>query len=289
MLIDLQVHSIYSDGYLKPRELVDFLAREGVKVASLTDHNTLVGFEEFAQACQKAKIKAVPGIEIYTRFNNRQINVLWYNLPVDNEKVNKLLLNSQKHWENRLRQHLHKMVAKKMLVKGSEKIVDQFTNYIPTNRILDALLAIKGNRQLIEKATGEKNFREEEAIGWLFNNKKIGKLKPSCIDLKRIIKLRQELGGQLVFCHPGKSRFLKTKLVVKLKELGIDGLEVLSPHHSLGTVFYLQDLANRLNMIMTGGSDFHRFEMVDRGLLSAYDYWRADSCDLRDIGEVIGQ
>lgn len=289
MLIDLQVHSIYSDGYLKPRELVNFLAKEGVRVASLTDHNTLAGLPEFFQACQTAKIKAIPGVEIYTRFNNRQINVLWYNLPIDNEKVNKLLINSQKHWENRLRQHLHKMVTKKMLVKGSEKIVDQFTNYVPTNRILDALLEIKGNRQLIEKATGEKYFREEDAIGWLFNNKKIGKLKPSCIDLKRIIKLRQELGGQLVFCHPGKSRFLKTKLVVKLKELGIDGLEVLSPHHSLGTVFYLQDLANRLGMIMTGGSDFHRFEMIDQGLLSAYDYWRADSLDLRDIGEVIGE
>ncbi len=289
MLIDLQVHSIYSDGYLTPRQLVGFLIKQGIKVASLTDHNTLAGSEEFAQACQAAKIKAIPGIEIYTRLSNRQINILWYNLPINNEKVNKLLIDSQKHWESRMRQHLRKMVAKKMLVKGSAEIVDQFTNYVPTNRILDALLAIKGNRKLIEKAINEKNFREEEAIGWLFNNKKIGKLKPSCVDLKRIIKLRQELGGQLIFCHPGKSKSLKTSLILKLKNLGLDGLEVLSPHHSLGTVFYLQDLARRFDLIMTGGSDFHRFEMIDQGLLSAYDYWRADSLDLKNIGEVIGQ
>ena len=33
MLIDLQLHSIYSDGYLTPKELVNFVAKNGVKVA----------------------------------------------------------------------------------------------------------------------------------------------------------------------------------------------------------------------------------------------------------------
>lgn len=288
MLIDLQIHSIYSDGYLSPTAAAKFLAKQGVKVASLTDHNTLDGWPEFFKACQKLKIKAVPGIELYTRLNNQQINLLWYNLPIGNQQIDKLLLTSQRHWALRLRQHLQKLIQADLLVKNSQEVVEQFTHYVPTNGLLDALLLIPGNRTIIAEQLDDQKFREEAAIGLLFGNKKIGRLRPSCIDIKRITKLRQELGGQLVFCHPAKGRSIKIGLINKLKNLGIDGIEVLSPHHSLGAVMYIQDLAERYDLIMTAGSDFHRFEEGSHGLRSAYDYWRADSHDLRRIKEIIG-
>ncbi|HNW20143.1 MAG TPA: PHP domain-containing protein [bacterium] len=288
MLIDLQIHSIYSDGYLTPTAVAKFLAQQGVKVASLTDHNTLAGWPEFYQACQKLKIKPIPGIELYTRLNNQQINLLWYNLPIGDQQVAKLLLTSQRHWKVRLKQHLQKLVKAKLLVKDSHRVVEKFTNFIPTNGLLDALLLVPGNREIIVERLDDSRFREEEAIGLLFGNKKIGRLRLSCIDINRVIKLRRELGGQLVFCHPAKGRSIKRSLVHRLKNLGIDGIEVLSPHHSLGAIMYAQDLAKRYNLIITAGSDFHRFEEVSCGLKSAYDYWQADSQDLQRINEIIG-
>jgi len=59
-------------------------------------------------------------------------------------------------------------------------------------------------------------------------------------------------------------------------------------YHSLGAIFYLQDLAERNDMIITAGSDFHRFEGGSHGLTSVYDYWQADSSHLRRIEEIIG-
>ena len=288
MIIDLQLHSTYSDGYLSPTEVANFLAHKGVKIASLTDHNTAAGYPEFYTACSTLGIKVVPGVEIYTRFNNQQINILWYNLPLDSQEFNKLMENTQKHWSTRLRWHLLKLIKAKVLVAGSETVLDQFSNYVPTNSLLDAILGLPGNRELIAEELNNPFFREEEAIALLFNNKKVGKLRLSAVNLEKIINLQKKLGGQLVFCHPAKGRVVPAKLVAQLKSLGVEGLEVLSPHHSLGAIFYLQDLAERNDMIITAGSDFHRFEEGSHGLTSVYDYWQADSSHLRRIEEIIG-
>lgn len=288
MIIDLQLHSTYSDGYLSPTEVANFLAREGVKIASLTDHNTAAGYPEFYTACSTLGIKVVPGVEIYTRFNNQQINILWYNLPLDSQEFNKLMENTQKHWSTRLRWHLLKLIKAKVLVAGSEAVLDQFSNYVPTNGLLDVILGLPGNREIIAEELNNPFFREEEAIALLFNNKKIGKLRLSTVNLERITNLQKKLGGQLVFCHPAKGRVVPAKLVAQLKSLGVEGLEVLSPHHSLGAIFYLQDLAERNDMIITAGSDFHRFEEGSHGLTSVYDYWQANSSHLRRIEEIIG-
>ena len=288
MIIDLQLHSTYSDGYLSPTEVANFLAHKGVKIASLTDHNTAAGYPEFYTACSTLGIKVVPGVEIYTRVNNQQINILWYNLPLDSQEFNELMENTQKHWSTRLRWHLLKLIKAKVLVAGSETVLDQFSNYVPTNSLLDAILGLPGNRELIAEELNNPFFREEEAIALLFNNKKVGKLRLSAVNLEKIINLQKKLGGQLVFCHPAKGRVVPAKLVAQLKSLGVEGLEVLSPHHSLGAIFYLQDLAERNDMIITAGSDFHRFEGGSHGLTSVYDYWQADSSHLRRIEEIIG-
>ena len=288
MIIDLQLHSTYSDGYLSPTEVANFLAHKGVKIASLTDHNTAAGYPEFYTACSTLGIKVIPGVEIYTRFNNQQINILWYNLPLDSQEFNELMENTQKHWSTRLRWHLLKLIKAKVLVAGSETVLDQFSNYVPTNSLLDAILGLPGNRELIAEELNNPFFREEEAIALLFNNKKVGKLRLSAVNLEKIINLQKKLGGQLVFCHPAKGRVVPAKLVAQLKSLGVEGLEVLSPHHSLGAIFYLQDLAERNDMIITAGSDFHRFEGGSHGLTSVYDYWQADSSHLRRIEEIIG-
>ena len=60
--IDLQFHSTYSDGSLTPTKLVNFLAKQKIKVASLTDHNTVAGLDEFFSACKKKEIKTISGI-----------------------------------------------------------------------------------------------------------------------------------------------------------------------------------------------------------------------------------
>ena len=76
------------------------------------------------------------------------------------------------------------------------------------------------------------------------------------------------------------------KITGILKNIGLDGVEVLSPHHSLSSVMHAQHLVARLNLIASGGSDYHRSEN-SRFLQNCYDYWQAESRFLPGVDRII--
>ena len=112
MLIDLQLHSTCSDGYLTPSEVAKICSERGVKVASLTDHNTVSGQKEFGRACKEFKIKAVPGMELYVTFGHKHLNALWYNFDLDDPKLHELLRDSQNRRRTGVRKALERLVKR---------------------------------------------------------------------------------------------------------------------------------------------------------------------------------
>ncbi len=291
MLIDLQLHSIYSDGYLSPKELVSFIAKKGIKVASLTDHNTLEGLNEFKTACFKHKIKPINGLELYCKYKNKKINILWYNFNEENQELIKLLEESRRRRVFLVKRALLKL--KRRGFKINEDIISEFDNYIPINRLSEKIMSNKFNYNKVLKIFKNKNnavrvLREENIIGELFFHKKDERLNESYLDLERVVKVRKKAGGQLVFCHPGRYNKYANNITQKLKEAGMDGIEVLSPHHSIGSIMYAQFLAESFDLISTGGSDFHRFEENSKYVRSSSDWFIIDSKKLRRINEIIG-
>jgi len=286
MLIDLQLHSTYSDGYLTPTELVKFIASRGVKAAALTDHNTVGGLDEFRQACQKNKIIFIAGLELYVKLNNRKLNLLWYNFNDNNPELHQLLRDSHIRRRSLVRKFL-KNLNKRGFKIEINKVLDKYTHYIPVNRIAGDILASPFNQVKIKKDLKNINPRETEIIKEYFNNKREGILRESYLNINKVLKLRKKIGGQLIFNHPGKHSQLKIELLKKLKKIGIDGLEAISPHHSIGAIMYIQYLARKLGLITTGGSDFHRFEGEGFPLQSTYDYFKVDSKKLRGVKKII--
>lgn len=300
MLIDLQLHSYFSDGYLSPKDLVKIIKKRGIKVAALTDHNTTAGFFEFEKEAKKVGIKPILGIELYVKYKRRKINLLWYNFDPQNEELNEIVESS------RVRRALS---AKKILLKlkhrgykiDVDQILSSFSNYIPVNRLADKITEKKINYNLVIKNIKAKRkkkdylnnriilpLREDDILGELFFNKKIGIFNESYINMERLLKIKKKVGGQLVFCHPGKYNKFSRNMTEKLKDLGIDGIEVLSPHHSIGAIMYAQFLAHKLDLIATGGSDFHRFEENGFPIQNSWDWFRVDSKYLRNINKIIG-
>ena len=288
MLIDLQFHSTYSDGYLTPTELVKFISKQGVKIASLTDHNTVRGLNEFRTACKKYKIKAITGIEIYTKLNNHKFNILWYNFNDNDPELHNILRDSQLRRRKQFRILLKKLVEKGYKI-NINKIIDKYNHYTPLNHIVDDFISIKSNFNRIKKELNLKNPREGDIIKEYFHNKQIKKLQNSYISIERILKLRKKIGGQLIICHPAKYNNIKFNFFEKLKNLGIDGVEIFSPHHSYGSIIYLQHLAREFNFITTGGSDFHRFEGSAHKLQYSWQYFKIDSNYLRKINKIISK
>lgn len=287
MLIDLQLHSTYSDGFLTPKELASFLSHQGVKVASLTDHNTVGGLAQFREACAKKGIKAINGMELYVSYKNKKMNMLWYNFDEDDEAMHKVLRNSHVRRRGSVRRILEKLVSRGFKL-DIEKVLDKYIRYIPINYIVEDLWENPSNRAKIKKELNKKNPREEDIIFAYFKNPAIGKLRETYIGLETILKLRKKAGGQLILNHPGKYSSIKQKNWGDLKKLGVEGIELISPHHSIGAVMYMQGLAAKLDFITTGGSDFHRHE-GDSYLIQNYSqYFRIDSKYLKGVEKIIG-
>ena len=284
MLIDLQLHSTYSDGYLTPTKLVEFIAKQGVKVAALTDHNTVGGLYEFRQACKEFKIKSITGVEFYVKLRNKKFNILWYNFDDERPELHDILRDSQARRKNKMRRSLLRLENLGFKI-NTEKILDKYNHYVPLNHVVDDILSIPFNKAKIKKDLKNKTPQENEIINHYFKNLKIGVLYESYINLDCILKLRKKIGGQLILNHPAKNRYIKEDTWRELKKLGIDGVEVLSPHHSFNAIMYIQYLAKNFEFVTTGGSDFHRF---DNDLINnSWQYFKIDIKYLKNINKII--
>lgn len=287
MYIDLQLHSNYSDGYLRPTDLVSFIAKQGVKVASLTDHNTVGGIDEFRRACIKHGVKPIVGLELFVQKNNHRFNLLWYNFDETDPELHELLRSSHVRRRRQMRLILEKL-QKFGFVFNINNILDKYSRYVPINHMIDEIKASKSNFSRIQKDLGLKNPREEDIIRAYFHSKRFGHLTNSYINIDRVLKLREKIGGQLILCHPAKFSYIKLPFMEKLKEMGIDGVETLSPHHSIGAVMYIQHIARQYDFIETGGSDFHRFEGDNHPIQHSWEYYRIDTEYLRGVKKIIG-
>lgn len=287
MLIDLQIHSTYSDGYLTPTEAAKFLASNGVKIAALTDHNTVGGLDEFKRACRKYAVKPITGVELYAKLNHIKFNVLWFNFDDKHPELHKLLRESQQRRRGRVRN-----ILKKLAISGYriniDKTLDKYNHYVPINHLAGDIYSNSYNRAKTKKILGIKNPREEDIIKTYFQDKKIGVIHETYLDINRILKLRKKIGGQLVLNHPAKYGYINVDFVKQLKKMRIDGIEVLSPHHSLGAVMYIQNLAYDMGFIEIGSSDFHLHEDKRFLLRNSWQYFKIDSKYLKGIEKIIG-
>ena len=287
MLIDLQLHSTYSDGYLTPTELVKYLQKRKVKTAALTDHNTVGGVHEFKKICKQNKIKPIIGTELYVKLGNKKFNILWYNFDYNSPDLHDLLRDSQRRRRKMFRMSLERLVDDGFKINVN-KILDKYNHYVPLNHVVDDILANKFNYNKIKKELKIKIVLESDVIGEYLRNKKTGKLQNSYLDINRVFKLRKKIGGQIILCHPAKHHYIKENFLIKLKKLGLDGIELLSPHHSHNAIMYMQFLARELELIETGGSDFHRPEGSKQLIQGSWDYFKIDSGYLKGIKKIIG-
>ena len=266
--------------------MAEFIAAKGVKAAAITDHNTVGGVYEFRKACGKLGIKAITGLELYAKLNNTRFNLLWYNFDETAPALHNLLRDSQIRRRGQARKMLKSLVDNGFSLDVN-RILDKYTHYVPINHVVDDFMAVPSNLKRVTEEMKTYNPRENEIIKHYFNNKKFGTLRDSYINFERIAKLRSLIGGQLILCHPAKYNYINIKFWDKLKKAGLDGVEVLSPHHSYGAVMYIQSLSKEFGFIDTGGSDFHRFEGDDYPIQGSWDYFKIDSNALRRVTEII--
>src|SRR5207248_7125382 len=87
VVIDLHAHTLYADGTLRPRAVVELARERGVTTLAITDHDTLAGLEEAFEAGADLGVEVVPGVEFSTVFEGEGVHVLCYYLDLEHPEL----------------------------------------------------------------------------------------------------------------------------------------------------------------------------------------------------------
>ena len=249
MPYDLHTHSRASDGTTSAGDVVRAAAAAGLAGLALTDHDTGAGLVEAAAVAQELGLDLVPGVEISTAVRGRSVHLLGYGDITGDPALAGVLqatVSSRGTRLQRIVQRLQAVVPALRLSDVLARVPDGVTPGRP--HIADALVAV-----------GAVASRDEAFVELLAEDSPyyVGYRAPHLADTVRMVVAA---GGAAVVAHPGSrsgADVLGDAVIAELAEAGLAGLEVDHRDHDAGTRRRLRGLADDLDLLCTGSSDFH--------------------------------
>lgn len=249
-MIDLHSHSSASDGVFSPKESAEYAISKHLKVWALTDHDTTDGLSEAARACAESgsEMIFVPGIEVNIRWPSGEFHLLGLGLRTNSEELKDLTADLKESRRNRNLEIIEKM-NKDGIEVSLEEIESQFSeSQIGRPHFAIFLLRI-GKVKHVQEAF----------------DRFLGKGRPYHVnhegaDLDVAVEAIKSAGGVPVLAHPLSLYVSWGKMeetILKIKNHGVEGLEAWHPGARINEGFKLEELAKKLGMFVTAGSDFH--------------------------------
>ena len=268
-MIDLHLHSTYSDGSDSPLELIDLALALKLKAIALTDHDTINGIKEFISYGEGKSITLIPGIEISIKHEPKReiedVHILGLNLDYTSVYLNNIL---KKQIEGRIEQK--RLICKRLREEFGYKItfeevkVVAGTNSIGRPHIVNVL--IKNNPDILKEKSKDDLFKMIGHGGEAYVFREFR------LNFENAIELIESAGGIPIIAHPGIYNVSnRRKFITFCVTAGIKGIEIEytyaknRPFVNTDKAEWAQDyfpqyyrkLANNYNLIRSGGSDYH--------------------------------
>lgn len=242
--IDLQLHTIYSDGTWTPEQLIDYLVREQFSLVAITDHDRVDTVAELQQLALDKHLPVLVAAEMSASWRGGVTDILCFGFDVIPNVLGDLARNVLQKQQANTRE-----VYENLLRKGY--------TFHQHPEALSIILEKPGAQQPKELATFLKNTGEQSAgkIVW----------EAGCIfavnDIAEIVEASHQSGAVCLLAHPGREDGFITydvDLLDKLRqEVPIDGLEVYYPAHTPKQTTMFLEYAQQHNLLISSGSDSH--------------------------------
>ncbi len=247
-MIDLHVHSTFSDGSFTPPQLIDMACKAELTAIALTDHDTTRGLQSFLEAARGKPIRAIPGVEISADFKNGTMHLLGYFIDPANTT-----LEDKLKWMREGREARNAEILDKIQKLGFKITWEEVAGYAG------------------EDVVGRPHFAQAlVAHGYAANKDEafdqyLGKGKKAYAERRRLgpeesLKLIHQAGGVSVLGHPftlNLGAVGMRKVFKALQAYGLGGIEVYYSEHTPTMQNDYIALARDLDLVATGGSDFH--------------------------------
>lgn len=247
-MIDLHCHSLFSDGSDAPEALALQADALGMAALALTDHDTLEGLPRFLAMQPRVKTRLLPGIELSCRFLGRELHIL--GLLFDAEDA--AFRHRIEEIRERRCQRNDSLIARLQSL-GIPIDLQDVRACAPTDLISRTHFA-KQLASMGAVSTTQEAFR-----------KFIGEGGPAFVPFQELSpadasRWIHEAGGVAIVAHPGRfagGRFIWDEAMADLRDMGIDGFETYYGEYGPEEQRRFLDLAQRLGMAPSGGSDYH--------------------------------
>jgi len=253
--IDLHIHTNCSDGKYSPAEIVKQSAASGLTIIAITDHDTVAGIAPALEAARIfPRLKVIPGVEISTETNTGEIHLLGYYVNYTDQNLQTIL----ERMRNTRLYRAQSMIAR----------LRNLGIYIDWQRVQKIAGSGAIGRPHIAQAMLEKGYITtfREAFG-----KYIGRDGPAYVEREKItpveaVQLILKAGGLPVLAHPTTVNDPETA-IVELKEVGLAGIETYYDNYTLEEIGKLVAMAEKYDLIATGGSDYHGVDPTNESAL----------------------
>jgi 3',5'-nucleoside bisphosphate phosphatase len=251
--LDLHLHTTYSDGSLAPADVLALAKKVDVSALAITDHDTVDGMAEAIAEGHRLGIEVIPGIEISARVGTTELHILGYFLDWRDKDLLARLdrFRAARHARNPL-------IIEKLNALGIEITYDEVKQLAQTDSV---------GRPHIARVLMDKGYVKsaKEAFDRYLADGAAAFVPRELPDPGEAIAVINAARGVPVLAHPSwldRSEGIST-ICVRLKSEGLAGMEVhYSTHRPEQTAQYLE-IARRLDLLPTGGSDFHGLTKPD--------------------------
>ena len=251
---DLHIHSTASDGRLTPADIVREAAERGLTYIALADHDTIDGIAP-AQAAAQAfpQLKVIPGVEISTDIPQGEVHVLGYFIDYTDHELGATL---ERFRNSRLRR------AQGMVTK-----LDDLGIHIDWQRVQQIAGGSSIGRPHIAQAMLEKGYIDSMKQAF---TEYLGRDRPAYVEREKMtpaeaVELIVKAQGLPVLAHPLTFNDPEA-MTVELKAAGLIGIEAYYDGYTAEEINRLVRLADRHNLIATGGSDYHGLDPTETAI-----------------------
>lgn len=245
-MIDLHMHTTASDGRSTPEMLVEELRAAGITTCAVTDHDTTAAIAAVRALAAPHGIRVIAGIEITAVADEEDVHTLGYGFDPSHPELSAFLETQRTDRRRRLDLMNDRLTSLGMPIDLSAEIAGHARGGGKAlgRPLLAAALVRAGHVSTIAEAF----------------ERYLGRGKPAFISRHgatpaEVVALVHRAGGIASLAHPIKLK--RDAMIEPLAAAGLDAIEVFHPDHDFNAVTHYRQRAQRLGLLMTGGSDFH--------------------------------
>lgn len=262
MIADLHTHSTASDGQYAPEEVVRLAQKRGVEVLVLTDHDTLDGVEAAVRAGEALGLRVLRGVELgAAEYEN--LHILGYGIRPGASVLTELCGRFKAGRDERKFRILDFLREKGVELTPAEVEEAAGGNIIGRPHFAQAMVRrgyVQTNREAFDRYLDTAEYHR--------------KVKRFKAEARVCLEAVKSAGRWASLAHPyqlGLGEAALEELVRRLRDCGLDAIECYYPRHTPEqTAFYLR-LANKYDLRVTGGSDFHGERVKPDICLASWD------------------